>query len=190
MSLTKDNLFTQYDERIYYLSDYIDNSGVGLLGFEILLTNKQDDEEEEKQKNYTRKPIKIYINSLGGDLYDMWGLIDIIQNSKTPIYTYCTGYAMSAAFKIFLAGHKRFCYTHSVFMYHQINCWVSGKMGDVNHRVDELNYQQEQIEEFVKSCTEIKNKQLKNNRELKENWYIYADEALKLGIVDEIIAAR
>lgn len=60
-----------------------------------------------------RDPIKLYINSCGGTIYDMWALIDAIQNSKTPIHTYCMGYAMSAAFDIFLAGHKRYCYKHS-----------------------------------------------------------------------------
>lgn len=30
----------------------------------------------------------------GGGVYDTWALIDIILNSKTPIYTYCAGYAI------------------------------------------------------------------------------------------------
>ena len=89
----------------------------------LLYQIQEDDEKDEKEKDYNREPIKLYINSYGGSIYDMWGLIDVILNSKTPIYTYCTGYAMSAAFKIFLAGHKRYCYKHSIFMYHQMSCW-------------------------------------------------------------------
>ena len=127
---SKDNIYANTDERILFLSDDIDNESVGSITWNILRLIKSDDEKDKKEKDYRREPIKLYINSYGGSVYDMWGLIDIILNSKTPIYTYCTGYAMSAAFKIFLAGHKRYCYKHSTFMYHQMSCWRSGKYQD------------------------------------------------------------
>ena len=128
---SKDNIYANTDERILFLSDDIDNESVGSITWNILRLIKSDDEKDKKEKDYRREPIKLYINSYGGSVYDMWGLIDVILNSKTPIYTYCTGYAMSAAFKIFLAGHKRYCYKHSIFMYHQMSCWRSGKYQDL-----------------------------------------------------------
>lgn len=118
MSSTRDNTYTNTNKKTFYLSDNVDNESIGKLIWDILYQIREDDEKDEKEKDYKREPIKLYINSYGGSVYDMWGLIDIILNSKTPIYTYCTGYAMSAAFKIFLAGHKRYCYKHSTFMYH------------------------------------------------------------------------
>ena len=100
MSSTRDNTYTNTDNRTFYLSDDVDNESIGKLMWYLLYQIREDDEKDEKGE-----PIKLYINSYGGSVYDMWGLIDVILNSKTPIYTYCTGYAMSAAFKIFLAGH-------------------------------------------------------------------------------------
>lgn len=122
MSDTRDNTYVDTDKRLYFLSDDIDNASIGKLSWNILHQIEEDDKNDEKEKDYKRDPIKLYINSCGGDVYDAWGLIDIILNSKTPIYTYCTGYAMSAAFNIFLAGHKRYCYKHSTFMCHQMYC--------------------------------------------------------------------
>ena len=35
-------------------------------------------------KNYKRQPIKLYINSNGGDVNDTFGLISIIKSQKHP----------------------------------------------------------------------------------------------------------
>lgn len=113
-------------DRIIYLANDIRNISIGYTNAYLLSLIEKDDKGEAKEKEYKREPIKIYINSYGGNLYDMWSLIDIILNSKTPIYTYCTGYAMSAGFKIFLAGHKRFVSKHATLLYHQLSGWTGG----------------------------------------------------------------
>ena len=146
---TKDNTYTNIEKRLYFLSDDVDNSSIGQLTWSILYQIAEDDEKDKKEKDYKREPIKLYINSYGGAVYDMWGLIDVIQNSKTPVYTYCTGYAMSAAFKIFLAGHKRYCYKHSTFMYHQMHYYSSGKYQDHVEDRTEKDLMNKEIEEYV-----------------------------------------
>lgn len=96
-----DNVLLNKDTRLFYLSDDIDNDTIGKMCFHILSILKHDDEEESEKRDFKREPIQLYVNSYGGSVHNMWALIDIIQQSKTPIYTYCTGYAMSAAFNIF-----------------------------------------------------------------------------------------
>ena len=177
MSSTRDNTYTNTDKRTFYLSDYVD----------ILYQIREDDEKDEKEKDYKREPIKLYINSYGGSVYDMWGLIDVILNSKTPIYTYCTGYAMSAAFKIFLAGHKRYCYKHSTFMYHQMSCRLSGKLQDIEEDREEMDDQNTQIEEYVIDRTNLTKDDIKEIREKRKDFYIHSDKAVKYGIVDEVL---
>ena len=88
MSSTRENTFINIDSRVFYLSDYVDNESVGRLVFNILCEIKKDDDSDKKEKDFKREPIKLYINYYGGSVYDMWGLIDVILNSKTPIYTY------------------------------------------------------------------------------------------------------
>lgn len=187
MGSTRDNTYTNTNNRTFYLSDDVDNESVGKLMWNILYLIREDDEKDEKEKDYKREPIKLYINSYGGEIYDMWGLIDVILNSKTPIYTYCMGYAMSAAFEIFLAGHKRYCYKHSTFMYHQTNYWRSGKYQDFVEDRDEMDWLNKKIEEYVINRTNLTKDDIKEIREKKKDFYIHSDKAVKYGIVDEVL---
>ena len=187
MGSTRYNTYTNTNNRTFYLSDDVDNESIGKLMWDILYQIREDDKKDEKEKDYKREPIKLYINSYGGSVYDMWGLIDIILNSKTPIYTYCTGYAMSAAFKIFLAGHKRFCYKHSTFMYHQMSYGKEGKYQDLVEDRVQTDYLQKIIEEYVIERTKLTQSDIDDIREKKKDFYIHPQDALKFGIVDEII---
>lgn len=180
-------MFTNTDKRLFFLSDDIDNVSIGKMCFDLLSLLKQDDKEESEKKDFKREPIQIYINSGGGDVYDMWALIDIIEHSKSPIYTYCTGYAMSAAFKIFLAGHKRFATRHATFMYHQMNCYRHGKYQDLVEDREEMDYLNRANEQYVMERTKISQEYIDEIRQKKQDVYFHADEALKLGIIDEII---
>ena len=181
------NVFININKRLFYLSDDIDNSTIGELCFNLLKILQEDDDKDKKEKDFNREPIKFYINSSGGRVYDMWALIDIMLNAKTPIYTYCTGYAMSAAFQIFLAGSKRFASKHSTFLYHQTQHSYKGNHQELIEDIAEFNYLQNDIESYVKDRTKITDKKLLEIREKKIDWYIHCDEALKLGIVTDII---
>ena len=72
--------------------------------------------EEDKNKSLT-----LYINSYGGDLYQAFGLIDMMRMSKYPVATIGVGSIMSAAFMIFAAGQKgrRMIARHTGIMCHQ-----------------------------------------------------------------------
>lgn len=59
------------DERLLYISNDIDNETMGKMCFNLLYLLQEDDNKEEKEKNFERKPVKIYINSYGGSVYDM-----------------------------------------------------------------------------------------------------------------------
>lgn len=188
MLTSKDNVYVNNKTRTFYLSDDIDNSSIGFINSALLTLIEKDNEAERKSKgDFVRKPIKLYVNSYGGEVYDMWGLIDIIKNSETPIYTYCTGYAMSAAFVIFIAGHKRFISNHATLLYHQMSCWRSGTYQDLLEDGEERDWLQNSIESFIKGNTNIKQSKLNAVRKNKIDWYIHADKAIELGIADEII---
>ena len=183
----KENVLVNSNKRLFYLSDNIDNETIAQLNFNLIYLLNEDDEKENEQKNYERTPIRLFINSRGGNVYDMWSLIDIMLNSRTPIYTYCTGYAMSAAFQIFLAGSKRFTSNHATFLYHQSSGGTRGKYQDIIDSQEEWEYVQSKIEEYVASRTKITTEMLKDNREHKKDWYIHSDEALSLHVATDFI---
>lgn len=184
---SREDVLVNGERRLFYLSSEVGNNTIGKLNFWLLSLIQEDDERETKEKDFIRKPIKIYVNSFGGSIYDMWSLIDIITNSKTPIHTYCTGYAMSAACKIFLAGHKRFISKHATLLYHQMGCMSNGTYQDVVENMEQMTYLQNMIEEFVSSKTKMTKDELKRIRENKIDYYIHPEDAVKLGFADEII---
>ena len=53
---------------------------------DIFEINFDDDEKEEIYKEWKRTPIRLFINSYGGSVYDGLALIDVIRRSKTPVH--------------------------------------------------------------------------------------------------------
>ncbi len=183
----KKRVLLNSDNRLIYIYGDIDARNCADIAYEITSINIIDDDKESSSKNYTRKPIKIFFNSHGGSVYDMWLLVDTIMSSTTPVYTYCTGYAMSAAFIAFLAGDKRYMSPHATLMFHQISCWRYGKYQDIvddREHMDEMN---EQIEKFVSERTKIDEYFILESRKKKRDVYFSANEALDLSIIDEIL---
>jgi ATP-dependent Clp protease protease subunit len=173
--------------RILSLTDEVTYKSVSDIIEKIQNCNIEDNNEDEMKKDYKREPIHIMINSPGGDTYSGFGLATMIKASKTPIYTYCVGSAMSSAFVVFIAGHKRFTYKGSTFLYHQLShsCW--NKLNNLNRAIEFDNKLQENIDKFIRENTKITEIQMKDINEKNHDWYITADESLELGIVDEIL---
>ena len=74
--------------RNIYLHEDINSPAIRRVNQELLAIIEEDDNNDKEKKEYERQPIKLFINSYGGNVDDMWSLIDIIENSKTPIHTY------------------------------------------------------------------------------------------------------
>lgn len=74
---------------------------------------------------HSRKPLTIYINSEGGDIYDMFKVYDHIRNSPFPVVTVVAGYASSAAFIIFLAGDLRIAFSNAFLGFHAPTIYYS-----------------------------------------------------------------
>ena len=184
---SKSCVFSSSEKRFFYLYGEINARNCADIAYDISMINFEDDEKDDKEKDYKRKPIRLYFNSFGGSVYDMWLLVDSIMASRTPVYTYCTGYAMSAAFIIFLAGHKRFMSPHATLMYHQIYCWRSGKYQDLVDDREQTDHLNEMIEDFVVERTGLTKDDLLNIREKKRDTYFSAKEAEELKIIDEIM---
>ena len=76
----------QEQYRKILLSENINAASVKDIITKIMEINNDDDLKEEDYKNWERKPIKLFINSFGGSVYDGLALVDIIKQSKiTPL---------------------------------------------------------------------------------------------------------
>lgn len=169
--------------RIIMLGD-IDEENTNDVIFSILEINRLDDNKKKEQ----RAPIKLIINSYGGDIYRGLGVVDAILNSVTPVHTVCYGSAFSMGFVIMIAGHYRMISKHSTLMYHE-GGFDLGMMKLTNHEYElkELKRIESLCDTLTLKRTSLTKKQLNSIKKEQKDWYIDAAEALEYGIVDEII---
>ena len=180
-------------ERTVFFAKQVEQDTVEEVSKSILEINEDDEYLRKLYKihdlDYKAKPIKIMIDSYGGNVYQVMGLLSIMNKSKTPIHTIVTGTAMSCGFLLLIHGHKRFAYEHSTPMYHQASQLIVGseKVQDVEDGYIELKRLQEKMEELTLQKTKIPKSRLNKVLKEKTDWFMDSNEAIKLGVVDEII---
>lgn len=148
----------------------------------IRFFNKQDDQNETPIEK--RKPIKIYIDSIGGDIMGTLTIIDSIRQSKTPIYTINTGQAYSGGFFCFIAGHKRISYPNASFLFHEGSTGTFADANKFNNWADFYKKILRRLREVTLKFTNITEEEY--NEHQKDDWWFFAEEALEKGICDKI----
>ena len=174
------NYYNEKQERAIYIDSEIDDDTYDITK-QIYEYNRQDKDIPVEE----RKPIRIYINSFGGDLHQCFALISAIGASKTPVYTINTGVAMSAGMIILLSGHKRFAVRYSIAMCHQGQGGTSGTYEEVQTATDNYKKMVENMKNYILERTNIDAKTL--GRKWTKDWYMFADEQVLLGVVDKIV---
>ena len=142
---------------------------------------------EEDAKKTQKEPIKLIINSFGGELYSGLALIDVIDNSLTPIHTICHVSAMSMALIVFSAGHRRFASKYATFMYHEASYPTEGKVMHHKQELKETERTDKLCDAYLISKTKFTAKQLSDIKDKRAEWYMDVKTAMKYGLVDEIL---
>lgn len=181
----------QPKERDLFFTTQVEQSTIAALTQSIIAINNDDDDLEKIYSlngfPYERKPIRLFIDSYGGVVYQCLGLIGVMEKSKTPIHTIVTGAAMSCGFIMLISGHKRFGYKYSTPLYHQVSSWLMGTVQQIKEDFKETERLQMLLEDITIKKTNIKSEKLIEIKEKKIDWYMSAEEALKLGVIDEIL---
>ena len=177
--------------RKIFFGKQVDQATIESVSSEIILINDDDRYLEKIYKlhdlDYKPKPIKIYIDSYGGLVYQVFGLLSIMDASKTPIHTIVTGAAMSCGFMMLIYGHKRFAYEMATPLYHQVSTDFDGKVEDLEQKFTETKRLQDKLEEITIRKTKITKSKLEEIRKEKVDWFMSSTEAKNLGVIDEII---
>lgn len=178
-------------ERNLYLAKQVDQSSINEVTKQIVDINENDEYLKKlydvHSLEYKPNPIKLYIDSYGGKVYQCMGLVGVMQKSETPVHTIVTGAAMSAGFVISIAGQTRFAYDHATLLYHQASSVKSGTVKDIDEQLIQTKKLQKWMEDFTWKNTDITRARLKEVYDKKIDWYMTAEEAKDLGAVDEIL---
>lgn len=168
--------------REIYIGQIFDGTGRTVEGM-IRFWNKVDDKKGLAPED--RQPIKIYIDSPGGSLTDTFTMIDAIKMSKTPVWTINAGCAYSGGFFTFIVGHKRFCYNKSSFLYHEGSTGNYGDAGKFRNYAEFYIKQLDKLKSIVLENTNVSEELYESHK--KDDWWLDSEEALELGICDEVI---
>ena len=178
-----DDLFYYNDvkDRKFFFNEMINDDSVFNIVRHIIDINKQDKGKPIEE----RKPIMIYLNTVGGDVESGFSMVDTIMNSKTPVHIINIGDGYSMGFLICLAGHKRYAFKNSRFLLHDGCEYIydsASKADDLKKFTKAIN---NRIRDYVLDRTNISSQKYGRNR--RKEWYMFADEAKDLGVIDYII---
>ena len=137
-------------------------------------------------KNAEPKPLKIFINSNGGEIFAAIPIIDAIINSPIPIYTYIEGMSASAASLISMVGHKRFITKNSFMLIHELRGGVEGTYSNI---LDEKENCDKIMTVIKRTYLNKTNNKLDNDfldKILKRDLILTSEECLNYGLIDEI----
>ena len=133
-----------------------------------------------------REPIRLYINSPGGELTEGFALVSAIKMSKTPVYTINVGEWCSMAFMIGITGHKRFSLPYMTFLMHEGTSFVVGSAGKAH---DRAKFNEDFKNKVMKPHVLAHGKMPEAQYDALERveFYMLPEDALAYGFIDEIV---
>lgn len=168
-------------DRILYLDGYVDEDVLHTLILQICKINGEDYGIPVEE----RIPITLIINSGGGNSIIGMSLVNVIQNSKTPIIGVCFGMCASMAFGIFAVCHTRLAVPDAVFMVHDGDVCIGNTATKVKDYMKLVPKLDERYNRAIAARTKFTVKEL-DEMSPHDNWF-FADELIEMNMVDGII---
>ena len=164
----------------YFINGDIDENSIG-PAIKWLIYENLDVSRE--------KILTLYINSTGGDLYQAFGLIDVIKASPHTVRCIGLGAVMSAAFLIFASGHNghRYAARNTSFMCHQFTESMDSKYHDLKATMKENDLCNERMVAVLKDATGLAPSVIKKKLLPASDVYLSAEEMVELGVADHIL---
>lgn len=174
-----DNLWeagVNFRERVIYLQGEIDENSLEIVQKAL--------DEFEKQAD---SPVRIEVNSYGGSVYDMLGIVDRIQSSPCHIITRGFGKVMSAATFIIAAGDERILGANSWFMIHELSDLIKGTLSSMRVDMKHNEVIAKQMYALYEKLAQGKTKAKTFEKLCERDCFLTAEETLKIGLIDKVL---
>ena len=164
-------------ERIIFLVGPINDNVASLVTAQLLFLESED----------PKKEINLYINSPGGLVTAGLGIYDTMQYIKPDVSTLCIGQAASMGSFLLAAGKKgkRSALKHSRVMIHQPLGGASGQATDIEITAREIVKLKDELYKIISKHSGQTYKKV--NADSDRDYWMKADEALKYGMIDEVL---
>jgi len=136
------------------------------------------------------EPIRIFIDSPGGDADAGYAIFDMIRFVKPKVWTIGMGLVASAAAIIQLASPKEFRIglPNSHYLIHQPLSGIRGVATDIEIHARELEKLRAKINKLISDETGIPFEQVEKDTD--RDFWMNAEEAVKYGLISRIVTRR
>jgi ATP-dependent Clp protease protease subunit len=144
----------------------------------LLLENTGDD------------PVRIFIDSPGGDADAGYAIFDMIRFIKPPVWTIGMGLVASAAAIIQLASprERRVGLPNSHYLIHQPLSGIRGVATDIEIHAREIDKLREKINRLISDETGAAYEQVEKDTD--RDYWMSAEEAAAYGLISRIVTRR
>ena len=167
-------------DRIIFIGTGISDEVSNLIVAQLLFLQAEDPE----------KDISMYINSPGGSVTAGMAIYDTMQFLKCDVATYCVGQCASMGAVLLTAGaaKKRYALPNARIMIHQPWGGVQGQAADISIQAQEILRLRSSLNNILAYHTGKKLSAIESDTD--RDFFMSADEAMKYGLVDEVIKSR
>ena len=175
----QDNNETLLKTRSILISGEIDKKMAEKVVNQLLMLEAENDE-----------PIKVFIDSPGGDVDSAYAIFDMIRFVKPKVIMIAMGLAASAGALILLAGEKenRFGFPNSHYLIHQPLSGVRGVATEIEIHAKEIEKTRQKINALIAKETGKSLQQVEKDTD--RDYWLSAEEALDYGLISKIISNR
>lgn len=152
----------------------------------------KDPKDPDSEILTVARPVNMYVSTHGGVASDMFSILDVmdmVKKNTCDINTYGVGKVMSAGVPILAAGTKgkRRIGKNCRIMLHNVLAGAGGTIFNMENELEEIKWVQDSYIETLASYTKMTKSKIKKMLKTQRDVYISAQEAIELGIADEII---
>lgn len=178
--------------------DISEQKGADVVAALLYLENSSHVKVDEHPDGETEGPvivarsIAMLVSTHGGTASDMFSILDVmdmIRERTCDIETIGIGKVMSAGVPILAAGTpgKRRVGRNCRIMLHNVMAGTGGTIFSMENELEEIKWIQERYIQTLANYTNLTPSKIKKLLKTQKDVYISAEEAIKMGIADEII---
>ena len=167
-------------DRVIFLGTEINDDVANVVVAQLLFLEADNPDQD----------IHLYINSPGGSVTPGLAIYDTMCFVRPHITTTCIGQAASMGAWLLAAGEpgKRTALTNARVMIHQPMGGARGQASDIDIQAREILSLRERMNEILAGLTSQSLDQIAIDTE--RDYYMSSEEAMKYGIVDQVMSAR
>ena len=164
-------------ERIIVLGTAINDQIANLVVAQLLYLARED----------STKPIRLYINSPGGQVYSGMAIYDTMQQIECPVSTVALGFTASFGTVLLTAGTKdmRFALPNATIHMHQPAGGAQGQASDIAIQANEILRLRKSLNQILSNHTGQTIEKIEEDTD--RDIFLTAEEAKEYGLVDHVL---